>query len=161
MMKRTILNIVGAMALTAGLASQAKADTVPGLAGAAWLAGEATCFTKASFSSAVRNTACSGNRSWLVPMTLSWSGTTVFRASSTFAGGMCGTNPCIPTLPAPTCRYVVRDSKDVELKLGAATAVGTTTSLGSFSVPANASGHVDCILPQNSYGLTQVRWSTT
>jgi hypothetical protein len=162
MTKRKILSTVGAMALVAGVfASRAHADTVPGLAGAAWQASEATCFNTSSFSTAVKNT-CSGGRSWLVPLTISWSGTTFFRASSTFAGGQCGPNPCIPVLPQPTCRYVVRDAKDAELKLGSATTIGSpNTSLGSFSVPANSSGHIDCVLPQNGYGLSQIRWSTT
>jgi hypothetical protein len=129
--------------------AEVRADSNPALIGAAWLTSEVGCFTKPAFSNRVTNTACSGGRSWLTPITLSWTGNTVFRASGAGAGA------------APACRFVLRSAGDGSVALGGQVSVTSTDNLlGSFSVPAvSTTGHIDCILQQNGRGLTAVRWN--
>jgi hypothetical protein len=140
-----------------GLASDVRASTdqaTPAIAGAAWIPGEATCFSTPSFSNRVTNTGCAGSRSWLVPIHSIRTGvpltvTHFLDASSGGAGA------------APQCRFVRRVANDSSGSLGGLVAVGgTQISLGSVAMTPSASDtlHVDCTLAQNGRGLTSVHW---
>jgi hypothetical protein len=154
-MRRTVLSVLAIVGTMAVNVAPSRADTLPATAGRAWLASEAACFWTPSFSNKVSNGACFGNKSWLIPLTLRWTGQTWFRASS-----LQTQPPNIPTSPSPTCRYVLRTPADAEVSLGTATPVGgLNVLLGSPSVSSNTTtGHIDCTFPQGAVPLTQVKW---
>ena len=154
-MKRTLVHLVavlGAFAATVA-APEARSETLPALAGKAWDPDEAVCFTSGFFSSGIRNTACAGSLTWVIPMTLSQTITYHFRASATTG-----------VQASPSCRFVLRSVGDGNVALGTATFVdGANQYLGQANVTNNTTaGHIDCLMPPApNKTLTQIRWSSS
>jgi hypothetical protein len=142
--KLTVLALVG----VATVAGDVRAESIPAIAGAAWLPGEATCFSTPSFSNRVTNTACAGSRSWLVPIHVRPSANLEVRASSAGAGA------------APQCRTVHRSGTDASVSLGGLVGVGADTLLANHNVNVSSQTiHIDCTLAQNAKGLSAIRWT--
>jgi hypothetical protein len=157
-MRRTVLSVLAVLGTMAATVGPAGADTLPAMAGRPYIPSEATCFSTPGFSNRVSNPGCPNNRSWLIPLPLRWTGQTWFRASSTHPAP-----PAIPVLPDPVCRYVLRAPDDASVSLGnPVTITGQNILLGSPTVSSNTTtGHIDCMFPQNSSALTQVKWLST
>lgn len=159
-MKRVIgsvFAILGAIGVTLSPSVSLATTSVslPGIAGAAWIPSESTCFSTPSTSNRVTNTGCSGGHAWLVPM--SFTANSSAGSSLSFAASGAGSGT------AAQCKYVVRATNDTSVSVGSTASIsGSDIFVGSFVVGAgsvNRTLHMDCVLFQNGFGLTAVTQS--
>ncbi|WP_437763524.1 hypothetical protein WMF27_40515 [Sorangium sp. So ce281] len=151
-MKKWTMSLLGTAAfalLTTG-AAIGYSDTLPAMAGHAWSAADAGCFS--SSWSAVSNT-CGSTKKLLVPVQSRANGSVNFRATPTTSSG----GPlCIAT---PTCRAVVTSLSNGFVAQSGATLICSsasppaTVSLGTLTVSSTSVAHYDCDFPAASTAI--------
>jgi len=151
-MNKWIMGLLGTAAfalLTTG-AAIGYSDTLPAMAGHAWVAADAGCF--ASGWSEVSNT-CGSTKKLLVPIQSRSNGSVNFRATPTF------TNPGPLCISTPTCRAVVTSqSNGFVAQSGAALICSSASppapvSLGTLTVSSTSVAHYDCDFPGGSTAI--------
>jgi hypothetical protein len=138
------------LALLTG-ASDGRTDTLPAMAGHAWVAADAGCF--ASGWSQVRNT-CGTSKKLLIPVQSRANGSVNFRATPTTnnpPGTIC-INPV-------QCRAVVTTQSNAFVSQTALTTIcsaAVPVSLGTLTVASSSVAHYDCDFPGGSAPLGSV-----
>ncbi|WP_437677060.1 hypothetical protein [Sorangium sp. So ce131] len=138
-----------AFALLSTGAAIGYSDTLPAMAGHAWVAADAGCF--ASSWSEVRNN-CGSSKKLLVPIQSRANGSVNFRATpTTTTPGLC--------LNTPVCRAVVTSPSNGFIAQTGSTLICDSSSppaavsLGSLTVASTSVAHYDCDFPGNSEAI--------
>ncbi|WP_437597607.1 hypothetical protein WMF28_33545 [Sorangium sp. So ce590] len=149
-MKKWAMGLLGTAAfalLTTG-AAIGYSDTLPAMAGHAWVAADAGCF--ASAWSEVRNT-CGSTKKLLVPIQSRANGSVNFRATPTITSPIC--------VATPTCRAVVTTPSNGFVAQSGATLICSSASppaavsLGTLTVSSTSVAHYDCDFPGPSAAI--------
>ena len=142
------------LALALLVVTTASADTLPAIAGHAWVPGDQACFY--SSWSRVRNSCSTTKKLLIAGRNPAQSNTviTLSAAAESSGGGV-----------PPSCRGVANDPANglvAQTALNVVLPGPTLTSLGPISVSADATFHFDCDIAadsQSGFGLAVVHWT--
>lgn len=145
-MKFVQKGVAGVMAIAAlsGLAPEARSDSLPGIAGHAYLNQDTSCFVQSGFA-AVRN-ACGSARGYNIslPNRFNATGNRTFKASSTSTA----------TVQSPYCFAVVQSLNDAYIYQSNTVLVALDTTLGTANnVIPGSTFAIACTLQPGPNGL--------
>jgi hypothetical protein len=143
---KLIFGAVLGVALVPVLVTEGRSDTLPGNAGRAFNAADASCFFQPSWNGIGTN--CAGTRSWLIPVQNRWgTSTKTFTAYSNFTG-----------LTWVRCEaFIATQGAGLLWKSGLINVGSAGTVLGSAASTANDSLHFVCEFLGGAPGTRELR----